>query len=126
MAQTLQITERMHSVNGLMELQRVLIPTLDMLSEKIRQVPPAGFRDLKDIGSELAQEHGADVTCPVTVQRLMKAVAVIAHSAVTLKDPHAVPFWRVVDLEKPNWDKLAGGRGFILAQRAREQRASQG
>lgn len=121
MSQSAQITERMHSVNGVMEPQRVLIPTVDMLSEKIRQVPAGQFRDLKEIREDLARDHGADITCPVTTRRHLKVIAIIAHSAVTLRDPAAVPFWRVVDPTRPNAERLAGGRGFIIAQQARER-----
>lgn len=121
MTQTVQIKERLHSVKGVMEPQRVLMPTLDLLADKIRAVPFGQVRDLKDIKTELAAEHGADITCPVTTQRLLKVAAVIAHSAVTLKDPNAIPFWRVVDPDGPHGEKLAGGRGFIVAQRARER-----
>ena len=124
MSQTAQITERMHSVNGLMEPQRVLIPTVDMLSEKIRQVPAGEVRDLGEIRAQLAREHGTDITCPVTTQRHLKVIAIIAHSAVTMGDPQAVPFWRVVDSAKPNAERLAGGRGFVVAQQAKERRAA--
>ena len=122
MAQAAQVTERMHSVRGEMQPQRVLIPTVDMLSEKIRQVARGKTRDLGDIREELAREYGADITCPVTVQRNLKVIAIIAHSAVTMGDPDAVPFWRVIDLSKPNAERLAGGRGFIVAQQAKETR----
>ncbi len=125
MSQKVQITERMHSVNGLMEPQRVLIPTVDMLGDKIRQVPVGQMGDLGEIRAELAREHGADITCPVTTQRHLKVIAVIAHSAVTMGDPQAIPFWRVVDPTKPNADRLAGGRGFVVAQQTKERRAIQ-
>ncbi len=117
------ITERIHSVKGVMESQSVLIPDVDMLSEKMRAVPSGTTRDLGHLRQELAREHGADITCPVTTQKLLKVIAVIAHSAVTMRDPAAVPFWRVVDPEKPGSDRLAGGRGFIVAQQAREKAA---
>lgn len=121
MTQTVQIKERMHSVQGVMQPQRVLIPTLDMLADKIRAVPFREVRELNEITAQLAADHGADITCPVTVQKMLKVAAVIAHSAVTLKDPNAIPFWRVVDPDGPYGEKLAGGRGFIIAQRAKEQ-----
>jgi hypothetical protein len=33
----------------------------------------------------------------------------------------AVPFWRVVDPDKPNSRKLPGGRDFIVARRKEEE-----
>ncbi|RDE09226.1 hypothetical protein [Pelagibacterium lacus] len=114
-----EIVERSLQADG-GKTQRVLIPSLPMLERQIRAVAPAAFRDLAAIGAELAREHGADSMCMTTAERHLKVIAVIAHSAVTLRDPDAVPFWRVVDTQRPGSDRLAGGRGFIVAQRARE------
>lgn len=122
MGQQVAIIERTESVDGGSVTRRVLIPTVDILSEKIRQVPAGTVRDLDEVLAELAREHGADMTCPTTTQRVLKVIAVIAHSAVTLKDDAAVPFWRVIDPER-DADRLAGGRGFAIAQQTRERRA---
>ncbi len=124
MTQSAEIIQRMHSINGVMEPQSVLIPTVDMLSGKIAQVPAGQTRDLDEIREELAGEYGTDITCPVTTRRHLKVIAIIAHSAVAMGDPKAVPFWRVVDPAKSNADRLAGGRGFIVAQQTKERRVA--
>ncbi|WP_332714059.1 hypothetical protein [Pelagibacterium mangrovi] len=123
MSQSAEITQRMHSVNGVMEPQSVLFPTVDMLSDKIARVPAGQLRELDEIREELAREYGTDITCPITTRRHLKVIAIIAHSAVAMGDPKAVPFWRVVDPAKPNAERLAGGRGFIVAQQTKERRA---
>lgn len=121
MTTKVEIVERSQGDGG--RTQRVLIPSVAMLERKIRAVAPGLFRDLAGIGAELAREYGADSMCMTTAERHLKVIAVIAHSAVTLRDPDAVPFWRVVDTERPGSDRLAGGRGFIVAQRARDAKS---
>ncbi|SDG66682.1 hypothetical protein [Pelagibacterium luteolum] len=121
MSSQVRITERLHSVNGVMEPQLVLIPTVDMLSDKIRAIEPGSERDLGDIREELAREHAVDITCPITTGKLLKVVAMLSHTAVTMGDPQAIPFWRAVRPDGPYGEKLAGGRGFIIAQRAKER-----
>ena len=121
MTQTVQIVEQPVSGEGNTHTQRVLIPSVGMLEDKIRAVPSGAWRELADIRADLAREHGADITCPITTRRLLKVIAVIAHSAVTLRDPAAVPFWRVVDPNAAGLDRLAGGKGFVVAQQAKEK-----
>ncbi len=101
--------------------RRMLKPSVDMLAEAIRSVPNGECRELSEVLAELAAEQGADIACEATVQKHLKVVAVIAHSAVALKDPGAVPFWRVVSADSPLADRLAGGRGCVRAQRAKEK-----
>lgn len=122
----MRIVERVERVENGERTLRVLMPTVDALAEKIRQVPSGSTRRLDEIGAELALEHGADISCAKTMMRQLKVIAVIAHSAVTMKDAAAVPFWRVVGGEGENIaEKLAGGHQFSLAQRMREERAAQ-
>jgi hypothetical protein len=88
---------RPHSVNGLIVDQAMLMPSAEAISAQI-----------------------LDATCPVTTQRMIKIVAaksVVDHQA----GRRAVPFWRVVDPDKPNSQKLPGGREFILARRKDEK-----
>lgn len=122
----MRIVERLERVGDGEQMLRVLLPDVDSLSEKILAIPSGSTRRLSEIGAELAQEQGADIACPTAMLRQLKVIAVIAHSAVTKKDPASVPFWRVIGEEGENLaDKLAGGNGFSLAQRTREQRAGQ-
>lgn len=122
----MRIVERMERVGDGEQVMRVALPDVDSLSEKIRQIPRGSTRKLSAIGAEVASEQGADMACPVAMMRQLKVIAVIAHSAVTMKDPAAVPFWRVVGEEGETIaDKLAGGRGFSLAQRTREARENE-
>lgn len=117
-----QIVERLEETADGERMLRVLLPTMDALSEKIRQIPSGTTRGLDEIGAELARAHGADMACPAAMLRQLKVVAVIAHSSVAMKDSAAVPFWRIVGEGGASFgDKLAGGHGFSLAQRKKEQ-----
>jgi hypothetical protein len=114
------IKNRPHRVNGVMVDQAMLMPSADAVATQILAVPPGEVRSLAELRDRLAAKYGAEATCPVTTQRMIKVVAaksVADHQA----GRKAVPFWRVVDPDKPNGQKLPGGRDFILARRKDEK-----
>jgi hypothetical protein len=107
---------RPRRINGIMVDQTMLMPSADAIARQIEAVPAGETRSLAELREQLAQEYGAEATCPVTTQRMIKVVAaksVIDHQA----GRNAVPFWRVVDPDKPNSKRLPGGSDFILARR---------
>ena len=111
---------RPHSVNGVMVDQTMLMPSAEAIAAQILAVPPGQVSSLAELRERLAKKYGAEATCPVTTQRMIKIVAarsVTDHQA----GKRAVPFWRVVDPDRPNAAKLPGGREFILARRKDEQ-----
>ncbi|HEY4200534.1 MAG TPA: hypothetical protein VGM83_08225 [Devosiaceae bacterium] len=117
------IKQRPHSVRGVMEMQSMLIPSVEMLAAKIAAVPAGEITDLGVIRAELARQHGTDATCPVTVQRQLRDMAAVAVAAHQRGDP-ATPFWRIVDASKPSARRLAGGPAFICERQADERRSS--
>ena len=111
---------RPHSVNGTMVDQTMLMPSAEAIVRQILAVPQGETRSLAELRAALAEQYGAEATCPVTTQRMIKVVAaksVADHQA----GRKAVPFWRVVDPDKPNGKKLPGGRDFIVARRREEE-----
>lgn len=111
---------RPHRVNGIMVDQTMLLPSAEAVARQISAVPAGETRSLAQLREQLAAAHGAEATCPVTTQRMIKVVAarsVADHQA----GREAVPFWRVVDPDKRNGAALPGGRDFILARRRDEQ-----
>jgi hypothetical protein len=113
------IKNRPHSVGGVMVDQAMLMPSAEAIAAQMRAVPPGETRSLAELRQRLADQYGAEATCPVTTQRMIKIVAaksVADHSAGKL----AVPFWRVVDPDRPNSAKMPGGRDFIVARRKEE------
>lgn len=116
MADDSYIKVRPHSVGGVMVDQTMLIPSAEAIAAQIDAVPAGTISSLAEVRQKLADHYGADATCPVTTQRMIKIVAarsVADHGA----GQRAVPFWRVVDPDKPNASRLDGGRDFILARR---------
>ncbi len=110
---------RPHSVNGVMVDQTMLLPSAEAIARQILAVPVGETRSLADLRAALALQYGAEATCPATTQRMIKIVAaksVTDHQA----GRQAVPFWRVVDPDKPNGQRLPGGRDFIVARRKDE------
>ncbi len=111
---------RPHNVNGTMVDQTMLMPSAEAIVRQILAVPQGETRSLAELRAALAEQYGAEATCPVTTQRMIKVVAaksVADHQA----GRKAVPFWRVVDPNKPNGKKLPGGRDFIVARRREEE-----
>ncbi len=105
-----------------MVTQTMLIPTRAMLAAKIAAVPPGTRGDLGAIRRALAAESGADATCPVTTQKLIRSIAeetVAAHGKGASR-PDLVPYWRVVDAGRPAAARLAGGVAFVTARLAEE------
>lgn len=111
---------RPHRVNGVMVDQTMLMPSAEAIARQMLAVPPGATSSLGQMRAQLAREYGADATCPVTTQRMIKIVAarsVADHQA----GREAVPFWRVVDPDRPNGAKLPGGSEFIRARRRDEE-----
>lgn len=111
---------RPHSVNGVMVDQTMLLPSAEAIVRQILTVPVGETRSLAELREALAQQYGAEATCPVTTQRMIKVVAARSVADHQAGRP-AVPFWRVVDPDRPNGQKLPGGRDFILARRKDEK-----
>jgi hypothetical protein len=119
MADETYIKNRPHRVNGAMVDQAMLMPSEAAVAAQILAVPAGEVRSLAELRSALAARYGAEATCPVTTQRMIKVVAaksVADHQA----GRNAVPFWRVVDPDRPNARQLAGGGDFIRARRKDE------
>ncbi|WP_343716632.1 hypothetical protein [Inquilinus sp.] len=91
--------------------QSMLIPSEGMVAEALRAAPPGRLSDLGELRRGLAQAHGADACCPVTVQRHL----------VRLSQDGGAPFWRVVDPDRPFARRMAGGPERIRARLAGER-----
>ena len=113
------IANRLHSVKGEKVPQRMLYPSQALLAAAIADLPP-GAGDLSAVRRSMAVRYGAEVTCPVTTQRLLRDIATAAVKAWEARDHAVTPFWRVVDPEMPTARLMAGGVAFIRARRAEE------
>lgn len=90
--------------------KRIVIPEADDLAAEIVTLPAGELSDLAQVRNNIAARHGVDQCCPVTVQRLL----------VQFSESGDVPYWRVVDPEKPFAKRLVGGSAVIRAKFAAE------
>ena len=71
---------------------------------------------------DLALEHGAEYTCPLTTGIFLRIVAEAAYEQYlesgTLKG--ITPFWRVIEPNAPLAKKLTFGLEFLVEQRQKE------
>lgn len=89
----------------------------------IRNIPKGKAVNLKTLRKDLALEHGAEVTCPVTTGIFLRIIAEAANEQ--LEKGKAVsritPFWRVIDSKMPLAKKLTFGTKLIREQRKNEK-----
>jgi hypothetical protein len=97
----------------------MLYPSQALLATAIADLPP-GEGALSAVRPSMADRYGAEVTCPVTTQRLLREIAAGAVKAWESGDHAVTPFWRVVDPETSTARLMAGGAAFIRARRAEE------
>lgn len=100
---TNQITER----NG----KRVVIPEAAEVAAALEALPAGQQSDLAVVRRSIAEAHGVDQCCPVTMQRLL----------VGFSETGDAPYWRVVDPDKPFANRLVGGGERVRAQLAAEK-----
>lgn len=113
------IRNRPHRVGGVMVDQAMLMPGEALVAAHVLAVPAGETRTLAELRAAMAAEKGAEATCPVTMQRMIKIVA--AKSVADHGDgKKAVPFWRVVDPDSANGKRLPGGSDFIRTRRREE------
>ncbi|BCG92478.1 hypothetical protein [Mesorhizobium sp. 131-2-1] len=104
------------------EGQPMLVPTARQVDDFIRSIPEGVEMDVRALRTALAVEHGAEVTCPVTIGYHLRTVAEAAgedlERGMALTD--VAPFWRVLDARTPTTSKLSLGAEFVAVQRRRE------
>ena len=113
------VADRLRSVKGERVPQRMLYPSQALLEAAIADLPPGGGA-LGAVRRSMAVQYGAEATCPVTTQRVLRDIAAVAVKAWESGDHAVTPFWRVVDPKTPTARLMAGGAAFIRARRAEE------
>lgn len=110
------------SFAGIQAGQKMLIPTPKLIEEYIRQLPKGKQADIITLRNDLAIEHGAEATCPLTTGIFLRIVAEAAYkeykNGKNIRE--ITPFWRVIDEGSKTAKKLTFGTGFLKDQRTRE------
>ena len=107
---------------GIKAGQKMLIPTPMLVDGYIRQIPKGKTVDSTTIRKDLAIEHGAEVTCPLTTGIFIRIVAEAAYEEYQKGKAlnKIAPFWRVIDEKSPTAKKLTFGTEFLIEQRRKE------
>jgi len=103
--------------------QMMLVPTARQVDDFMRSIPPGTSMDVRALRRGLAQRHGAEVTCPVSVGYHLRTVAEAAHEDIERGMPAAevTPFWRVLDASTPTTGRLSFGADFVRKRRSVER-----
>ncbi|MER8635133.1 hypothetical protein [Mesorhizobium sp. M0664] len=116
------ITPSPRTIGDVIEGQPMLVPTARQVHAFIRSIPEGMDMNVRALRTALAIEHGAEMTCPVTIGYHLRTVAEAANEdlegGMALGD--VAPFWRVVGANPPTTSKLSFGAAFVAAQRKRE------
>jgi hypothetical protein len=110
------------SIAGMRVGEIMLVPTARQIDDFIRALPKGAEMDVKTLRRAMANEHGAQVTCPITTGFHLRTIAEAAYEAYqrTGDVEATTPFWRVVNVETPTITKLSFDAAFVLEQRRRE------
>ena len=110
------------TIGDVVEGQPMLVPTARQVDDFIRSIPKGVEMDVRALRTALAIDHGAQVTCPVTIGYHLRTVAEAAneHLERGMELSAIAPFWRVLDTNAPTTKKLSFGAEFVAAQRKRE------
>lgn len=111
------------SIAGMRAGQIMLVPTPRMIADFMLAIPPGTAVDVVSMRRELAQRHGAEVTCPIYTGYHLRTVAEAAIEAHGAGMPveAIVPFWRVLDDTAPTTKRLPNGPAFVRQRRSAER-----
>ena len=127
-------TDRMEQDNSIVKIldkdfadmkagSKMYISNPKIIEAYIRNIPKGSSVDLKTLRNDLAIEHMADVTCPVTTGIFLRIVAEAASEQFEQGKSigRITPFWRVIDEKMPLAKKLTFGTKLIREQRKKEK-----
>jgi hypothetical protein len=98
------------------------IATPMIVDAYIRNIPKGTHTGLQQMRKDLAAEHNAEYTCPITSGIFLRIVSEAAYEEIAAGKPmkNITPFWRMIDSKAPVAKKLSFGIEFISEQRKKE------
>jgi hypothetical protein len=100
----------------------MFIATPKIIDQYIQEIGVGKLIDIKTLRKDLALEHNADYTCPVTTGIFLRIVAEANYEKLQ-QGKHfeeITPFWRAIDPNSTLAKKLTFGQDFILQQIEKE------
>ena len=101
----------------------MFIATPKLIDQYINEIGVGKRIDLKTLRKDLAIEHNADYTCPVTTGIFLRIVAEANYEKLQ-QGKHLqeiTPFWRVIEPNSALAKKLTFGQVFLLEQIEKER-----
>jgi hypothetical protein len=101
----------------------MFIATPKLIDQYINEIGVGKRIDLKTLRKDLAIEHNADYTCPVTTGIFLRIVAEANYEKLQ-QGKHLqeiTPFWRVIEPNSALAKKLTFGQDFLLEQIEKER-----
>ena len=101
---------------------KMLIATPKIFDDYIRSIPEGKSVDMLTIRKDLALEHGADNTCPLTTGIFMRIVAEAAYEKLLNGEEASqiTPFWRAIAPTSALAKKLSFGTEYLIERREEE------
>lgn len=89
----------------------LLIPSPELISAYMKTIPRGERRTLSALRADLARQHQADNTCPVTsaIHARIVAELTIEHLAAGAPAEALIPFWRAIEPASALAKKLSIG-----------------
>ena len=96
----------------------MFIATPQLIDQYIKEIGFGKFIDSKTLRKDLALEHNADYTCPVTTGIFLRIVAEANHEKLQQGQSleNITPFWRVIEPNSALAKKLSFGQEFLIQQ----------
>lgn len=101
----------------------MFIATPQLIDAYIQEIGIGKHIDLKTLRKDLAIEHNADATCPVTTGIFLRIVAEANYEKLQQGKSieEITPFWRVIEPNSSLAKKLTFGQNFLLQQIEKER-----
>lgn len=101
----------------------MFIATPQLIDQYIQEIDFGKRIDTKTLRRDLALEHDADDTCPVTTGIFLRIVAEANYEKFQQGKPleEITPFWRVIEPTSPLAKKLTFGQDFLVQQIDKEK-----
>lgn len=103
---------------------KLLVATPRLVDAAIKALPMGAVMTVAELRSKIAQDHGADMACPISTSIFMRIASEVAIEDMEMGKPpgEVTPFWRAVEPASPLAKKLSCGPDFIARQREIEAR----
>jgi len=100
----------------------MFIATPKLIEQYIQEIGLGKRIDIKTLRKDLALEHNADCTCPVTTGIFLRIVAEANYEKLQQGQSieEIAPFWRVIEANSSLAKKLTFGQDFLIQQIEKE------